>query len=432
MEWGRRAGRLFRILFLLIIVLILLQIVHLALLHRLDVKQQQKLLQAYRLQSRDRNRFQDDWRRMKRQVQSPHVIDSAGKYYVINFLVEPSQVIRNRSNNTLDLHLATHTSFSRLFHLVDLQRTFDGPISIAVFTLIDQVPILMQTIVALRLCFVAIRRYTSFHVVFPLTAASVNLTDIPMSMQSIDCDSLLVQFVRPVKYEAAKKVYGERPGVAYPNNLMRNVARFNVPSMAFVLVLDIDLLPSIRLRSEFRRLVQNWSSSRYEKTAFVLPTFESNAFDVDDIACNKTTLLKQWANGQVRPFYFELCRKCHVNTDYQRWMSLDQDNKLNVAYEVLWNDAWEPFYIAFNSKQLPPYDERFKQYGFNRISQVCEAHVVGYRYLVLNQAFLVHRGWKVPGGFHADKDIELEHNRMLFRQFKNELKTKHPESKRRC
>jgi N-acetyllactosaminide beta-1,3-N-acetylglucosaminyltransferase len=37
-------------------------------------------------------------------------------------------------------------------------------------------------------------------------------------------------------------------------------------------------------------------------------------------------------------------------------------------FDVLWKDPWEPFYIASNN--IPFYDERFKQYGFNRISQV--------------------------------------------------------------
>ncbi|CAG5098128.1 Oidioi.mRNA.OKI2018_I69.XSR.g15393.t1.cds [Oikopleura dioica] len=54
--------------------------------------------------------------------------------------------------------------------------------------------------------------------------------------------------------------------------------------------------------------------------------------------------------------------------------------------------SWEPFYIARRS--VPLFDERFKQYGFDRIEQICELHVAGYRFSVLNNAFLVHDGWK--------------------------------------
>ena len=42
---------------------------------------------------------------------------------------------------------------------------------------------------------------------------------------------------------------------------------------------------------------------------------------------------------------------------------------LETAYEALYKDPWEPFYIAA-AAGLPPYDQRFRQYGFNRVSQV--------------------------------------------------------------
>lgn len=103
---------------------------------------------------------------------------------------------------------------------------------------------------------------------------------------------------------------------------------------------------------------------------------------------------------------------------------------MDIGYNVEWKDPWEPFYIA--SANTPLYDERFKQYGFNRISQVCELHVAGYEFAVLNNAFLVHKGFKVTGNFHKSKDKEQEKNRMLFRKFKNQLKTRYPNSPRRC
>lgn len=65
-------------------------------------------------------------------------------------------------------------------------------------------------------------------------------------------------------------------------------------------------------------------------------------------------------------------------------------------------------------------------------SQVCELHVAGYRFLVLDSAFVVHEGFKTASSFHRTKDLEQEKNRILFRQFKAELKVKYPESSRRC
>lgn len=64
--------------------------------------------------------------------------------------------------------------------------------------------------------------------------------------------------------------------------------------------------------------------------------------------------------------------------------------------------------------------------------QVCELHVAGYTFSVLNNAFLIHRGFKTSDSFHEDKDKDQNNNRHLFRQFKAELKFKYIDSSRRC
>lgn len=64
--------------------------------------------------------------------------------------------------------------------------------------------------------------------------------------------------------------------------------------------------------------------------------------------------------------------------------------------------------------------------------KACELHVAGFRFSVLNSAFVVHRGFKVQGEFHSRKDEENRRNRVLFRSFKEGLKTKYPSSPRRC
>lgn len=65
-------------------------------------------------------------------------------------------------------------------------------------------------------------------------------------------------------------------------------------------------------------------------------------------------------------------------------------------------------------------------------AQACELHVAGYEFSVLSSAFLVHRGFKIQGEFHARKDEENRRNRLLFRTFKEALKSKYPTSSRRC
>lgn len=50
------------------------------------------------------------------------------------------------------------------------------------------------------------------------------------------------------------------------------------------------------------------------------------------------------------------------------WTSIPESDELAVAYEVVWEPSFEPFFIS--ERDVVRYDERFKQYGFDRISQV--------------------------------------------------------------
>jgi len=48
------------------------------------------------------------------------------------------------------------------------------------------------------------------------------------------------------------------------------------------------------------------------------------------------------------------------------------------------------------------------------LSQICEMHVAGYKFVVLNNGFLTHHGWKFAGKFYAKKDSDNAHNWILF------------------
>lgn len=60
----------------------------------------------------------------------------------------------------------------------------------------------------------------------------------------------------------------------------------------------------------------------------------------------------------------------------------------SVSFNATWVKNWEPFYIS--RRNVPMFDERFKQYGFDRQEQICELRVAGYTFSVLNNHFLVH------------------------------------------
>lgn len=58
--------------------------------------------------------------------------------------------------------------------------------------------------------------------------------------------------------------------------------------------------------------------------------------------------------------------------------------------------------------------------------------MAGFRFAVLDGAFVTHRGFKEPGGFHGAREAELVLNRRLFRAFRAELAQRYPGSPRHC
>ncbi|NXI69374.1 B4GA1 glucuronyltransferase, partial [Anseranas semipalmata] len=167
----------------------------------------------------------------------------------------------------------------------------------------------------------------------------------------------------------------------------------------------------------------------WEGVVFVLLAFEVRAGT--QVPGMKAELLWLWGAGVAQPFYGALCPRCQAPTGYSRWRVLPLAPQLRVAYEAPWRDPWEPFYVG-PAHGMPPFDERFLQYGFNCISQVCELHMAGFRFVVLDGAFVVHHGFKEAGGFHRAREAELSHNRQLYRRFRAELRQRYPRSPRRC
>ncbi|NXN99885.1 B4GA1 glucuronyltransferase, partial [Rhinopomastus cyanomelas] len=167
----------------------------------------------------------------------------------------------------------------------------------------------------------------------------------------------------------------------------------------------------------------------WSRLVFVLPAFEIQ--EEAPMPGTKEELLDLWRSGAARPFYGTLCPRCQAPTDFDRWRGLPVAQGVRVAYEVPWRDPWEPFYVG-PAHGVPPFDERFLQYGFNRISQACELHVAGFRFVVLDGAFVAHQGFKVATGFHASHQAELQQNRLLFRLFRSDLRRRYPQSPRHC
>ncbi|RWS28215.1 beta-1:4-glucuronyltransferase 1-like protein [Leptotrombidium deliense] len=435
-----------RAILFMVLLIAVLQVIHLTLLSKLESKKVERIKRSKAALNEvlsenvhtpyQNNDLIEDRKRMWNLVKDSSILDSSGEYRIINHFSR-AQSLGYRNHVRKDVTLVTQSSISRLHHLITVMQRWQGLVSVAVFTLTEDISSTIEAILLLRRCFPIIRYNASFHLISPLrvpVVVSGALSSISRpsdySFSNVDCETAteLIQALQP------SNINYDHKGVPFPNNLLRNVGRHNAFT-EFVFVTDIDLIPSYNLRQQFMEFaVTNRildESMKEDKTVFVVPAYEvKEELSDESIPRDKSELLRLVDTLEARPFYFELCWKCHKYTDYDAWQRERQTPKLTVLFEVLWRDPWEPFYISRNN--VPFYDERFRQYGFNRISQVCELHFSGFKFSVLNNAFVVHKGLKTANTFHKQKDLELEKNRLLFRQFKNELKDRYPDSSRRC
>lgn len=290
-------------------------------------------------------------------------MDSSGQYTVVRNIVKPKSwgrvAVSFPSSN--DVSLVSQCSINHLVHVLDLSISWEGPISVAVFVSEMDIASAISTIVKLVKCNADIFNNISLHLVYSLGKYDRKSSRDLYAFDGSVCDSRQ-------KLMASSAGNYEQKDVAYPNNLLRNVALENSYSK-YVFVIDIDMLPSVGLHSKLTSFISNFSiftKDDHNRFAFVVPAFEMHISD--NVPKTKSDVLDLWQRKILQPFYAELCAKCQKHTNYSAWRDLGSSDSLQIGYEVTWKDPWEPFYVV--PRSAPNYDERFRQYGFNRISQV--------------------------------------------------------------
>lgn len=311
-------------------------------------------------------------------IKQSSILDSSGQMIIVHNIFG---LTSSQSINSNDITLVTHSSLSSIYHLPFLAKRWQGYISIAIFSLAESLDLTIQAILFFAKCYPSLAAKISIHLVFPLHNSSHILAHL--SASSLKLNSFASFKCNHFKLAITSQVYHQNynHGFDYPNNLLRNVAASNVFTK-FQLIVDIDLVPSYNLKKNFINYIhlnqlENdsiiWKNHEDEKTVYILPVFEVNLDDnkseEQSIPKDKKSLLKMVEQGECRPFYFELCWKCQKYTNYELWsLNSNNDDDFKNNYKVKWHDPWEPFFIS--RIDAPKYDERFRQYGFNRISQV--------------------------------------------------------------
>ncbi|XP_028844164.1 beta-1,4-glucuronyltransferase 1-like isoform X2 [Denticeps clupeoides] len=354
----------FRLVLGALLVVALLQLLYLSFLSGLHGRQQRsRYSELFGAAARrpDRPSEADAARleRLRYALSAGGAFDASGQYRVYKNLIRSEA----ESERPL-LALATHASVSNLHHLDSLLGRWRHRLSVAVFAHGRDVGAAAALLYALGVFCPHVRALVDFHLVCGSgEAAGFPERDREQFAGLEDCAGA---FGRLEARRDEHRNYAIGANVSYPNNLLRNVARGGVDA-DYVLVLDVDMAPSADLHRRFADMAARRRPAADE--VLVLPAFEIR--HAGRLPAAKPELLRLYQVGEVRPFYEELCPRCQAPTDYSRWLNLPGPGAgpLGVAYTLTWADPWEPFYIG--ARSVPPYDERFRQYGFNRISQSC-------------------------------------------------------------
>lgn len=261
----------------------------------------------------------------------------------------------------------------------------------------------------------------------------------------------------------------------YPVNVLRNMALDEVQT-SHVLVADVDFVPSVNLDETIKSSLRERQQLREEgpevipadeQEAWIIPAFDRMLSPpcVSDEDCR--THLQRDSAFLPRTFQ-ELvacyeAKECvvfqstsnpagHSSTPSQEWleqrwyddaksMHLDTGTMLRSPRSVDCFDSlrYEPYVLIRwcpsddeRSKPYPVapyYDERFHGYGKNKIEHVQHLRMMGYRFIVLPEGFIVHNPHVDSKSKQRWNDMEQSelHREMdqLYMQFLQELVDKY-------
>lgn len=178
----------------------------------------------------------------------------------------------------------------------------------------------------------------------------------------------------------------------FPRNLLRNVAVENSKTN-YVLVLDVDLAPSIGAHENLMRHLYELEEGdkrhhrNNSKYALVVPAFEksnSQHLKKSSVSTKEEILaLKKVDPGSIVPFMKKEKLSAHEATNAKKWyQSKDR-------YHIRFAEDYEPYVVV--RKGGPPFWEHFVGFGRNKIQWIEELFLAGYNFTVVPDTFVIHK-----------------------------------------
>lgn len=233
-------------------------------------------------------------------------------------------VIEAKSSNSVpEVTYATHATTDFLNYVAELIRYiiiklkknknnlwkccrfWEGPISVAAFVPDYDADLAIRQLAQLCFCSPEMSR-VSVHFVFPLKSPPY-LQNHPEPLTCNLPDSSKLSTFRLNKE------------LMFPINICRNIAR-NYSQTEFVMVSDIQLIPSKELASKFVKMVRSTNAIKPHSPSrvFVVPVFEIEIYDI--IPKTKDELLMMVKKEKAVYFHKYICSHCQKFPGIQTWL----------------------------------------------------------------------------------------------------------------
>ncbi|KAJ8728824.1 hypothetical protein PYW07_006520 [Mythimna separata] len=353
---------------------------------------------------------------------------------------------------------ATQATPEFLYHVVEIAKYWNGPISLAVYVPNYDLDIAMQILEQLCYCYPLMAK-VSVHLFFPTkmepkirtleerrkfftpppmttTVASATKRDPREIMrQKLENYRKLNNKTRAQYIQRARKnkiermmlkiptagltapnlkfedcsglnsdivTYRKATAMLYPINVGRNIAR-NASTTNYFLVSDIEMVPSRGLAPKFLKMIRKLMGDKkrdsgcvFAKTVFVVPLFEVERGE--KIPHDKATLIQMITNNRATYFHQKVCAHCQRFPGLQTWLMRPSRNVLEpmiIAKREYPYHRWEPLYFGTNKE--PWYSETLYWEGLqDKMTQMLEMCLQEYRMVVLDGGFLSHAASPKP------------------------------------
>ncbi|EFA02383.1 beta-1,4-glucuronyltransferase 1 isoform X2 [Tribolium castaneum] len=292
----------------------------------------------------------------------------------------PYRILQNVIEAKLDetvpeVTYVTHSTADFINYIAEIIRFWEGPVSVAAFVPDSDADLTIRQLTQLCFCAPEMGR-VSVHFVFPLKEPPY----LQNHQEKLTCE--LPDSAKLATFRMSNELM-------YPINICRNVAR-TYSQTDFVMVTDIQLIPSEDLASRFVKMAKLLHLKKSPSRVFVVPVFEVEAYDV--IPRTKDELMMMVKEERAVYFHRHTCSHCQKFPGIKTWLESASGDTIKPFVSVKREypfHRWEPIYIG--GKTDPLYSELLSWEGLqDKMTQMLEMCLIGYQFIILDGAFLVH------------------------------------------